>query len=120
MYFTDSHEWINVDGESGVVGITKHAAKEMGEVVFVQLPKVGERFEAGSEICVLESTKAAVDIYAPVVGTVTEINHQILENLSLLNQEPEEGGWLVCLKLENLNQVHNLLDQAAYLELVKS
>ena len=120
MYFTDSHEWIDVQGECGTVGITGHAREELGEVVFVELPKVGDCVEVGEEVCVLESTKAAVDIYSPVAGTITKVNEELAENVGLLNGDPEKRGWLFELKLEDKGQLEKLLDKTAYTQHTQS
>ena len=115
MKYTDSHEWILVDGETGTVGITKHAQQELGEVVFVELPEIGREVKMGEEIAVLESTKAAADIYAPVSGIVVAVN----QNLPALNQSPEAEGWLFKVALSKKSEVEQLLDKQEYFKLVQ-
>lgn len=115
MRFTDSHEWIQVEGKMGTVGITEHAQKELGEIVYVQLPEVGETIKASQEVCVLESTKAAADIYAPVSGTITAVNEVLKTNPALLNQE---DAWLFRLELSNLSELDTLLSSADYQDLI--
>ena len=117
MYYTESHEWID---QQGKVGLTAHAKKELGEIVFLQLPQVGRHVKAGEEAVVLESTKAATDIYAPVSGEVVAINEELLKNPFLLNELTEEKGWLFQVRLSNPNELVNLMDRAAYLQLVSS
>ncbi len=106
-YFTPSHEWIDA---SGTVGITAFAQKELGEIVFVQLPKIGSALKMGEEACVLESTKAAADVYAPVSGKVIAVNSE----LSLLNKSPESAGWLFKLTLDNPAELKGLMTQEEY------
>jgi glycine cleavage system H protein len=119
MKFTESHEWIKVEDDVGVVGITHHARKELGEVVYVELPFVGKHVKAGEEVAVLESTKAAADIYSPVSGEIIEIN-QSLQNFSeKINQHPESEGWLYKIKLVNDAEMDSLLHIQEYLNLIQ-
>lgn len=115
MRFTDSHEWIQVEGKMGTVGITEHAQKELGEIVYVQLPEVGETVKAAQEVCVLESTKAAADIYAPVSGTIVAVNEALKTNPALLNQG---DAWLFRLELSNPSELDTLLSSADYRDLI--
>ena len=113
MKYTQTHEWIRLNqGEEGIatVGISDHAQKELGEIVFVQLPKVGQKLEAGAESAVLESTKAASDIYSPVAGEVIEVNQQLLEDPSLLNTSAEDKGWLYKIVVYDLAALDTLLE----------
>ncbi len=114
MKFTETHEWIQVNGDIGTVGITEHAQKELGEVVYVELPAVGKQAKAGQEIAVLESTKAAADIYSPVSGEIVEVNQ-----MPPINSSPEKEGWLFKIKLSDPDDLKSLLDRKQYLELVK-
>lgn len=111
MKYTDTHEWIVVENEIGTVGITPHAQKELGEVVFVELPKVGKNVDKGKEAAVLESTKAAVDIYSPVSGEILEINSQLTQSPQLINQSPENEGWIFKIRLSNREELETLLDR---------
>lgn len=117
MKYSESHEWVLIENETAVVGISKHAQKELGEVVYVELPKVGDVVEAGKEAAVLESTKAAADIYSPLSGTITEVNELVKENPSLLNSSPENEGWIFKIAPSDLSQLDSLLDQSQYLHL---
>ncbi len=114
LKFTDSHEWIQVDGDIGIVGITTHAQQELGEIVYLELPTVGKHVAMGEEACVLESTKAAADIYSPVSGEVVAINAQLKETTEKINQEPQKSGWLFKVKLSHPHELHELLDEAEY------
>lgn len=115
MFFSRSHEWVSKDG---FVGISAHAQKELGEVVYLQLPKEGTLLRAGQEACVLESTKAASDIYSPVSGKVIAINQALLQDLSLLQSAPESLGWLFQLELSNLLELSTLLMKSEYQKLL--
>ncbi|MBM3191456.1 MAG: glycine cleavage system protein GcvH [Chlamydiae bacterium] len=118
MKYTESHEWIEVEGSSGRVGITKYAQKELGDIVHIELPRLGSMIEVGDEVAVLESTKAAADIYSPVSGKVLAVNERLKEDLSLLNRDPEGEGWLFQIKLSDRTELKVLYDQERYLELV--
>ncbi len=118
MKFTESHEWIRLENEDmGVVGITEHSQQELGEIVYIELPKVGARVKAGDEVCVLESTKAAADIYSPVSGTITAVNNALTKDISLLNQQE---GWLFKVKLSDPEEYHDLLDTVEYESMISS
>ncbi len=114
MKYSDSHEWVRLEGNRGVVGISSHAQKELGEIVFVQLPKVGTQVQAGDEIAILESTKAATDIYTPISGRIIKVNEDLKENLYSLNRFPESNGWLFEIELHDLKEFDNLLDLKSY------
>lgn len=118
MYYSPSHEWMTLEGNIGTVGITDHAQKELGEIVFVELPKLGETFEMGREICVLESTKAAADVYSPVSGKVVAINKEVKLHPNQINHDAESTGWLFKIELMNNDELEFLLDKEKYLELI--
>ncbi len=117
MYFTDSHEWIKVEDGLGTVGVTTHAKNELGEIVYIQLPEIGRQVKAGEEVVILESTKAAADIYAPVSGEIVAVNNASPE---LLNQSPEEFGWLFKIRLSNPEELRALMNRSSYQQLVDS
>jgi glycine cleavage system H protein len=119
MKFTDSHEWIKVENGVGTVGITDHAQKELGEVVYVELPAVGKTVKAGEEVAVLESTKAAADIYSPVSGEIVEINQKLVDFIHHINSSAETDGWLFKIKVKDPNEIETLLKKEDYLDLVK-
>ena len=114
--FTSDHEWIRVEGDIATIGITKHAAEQLGDVVFVELPDVGASFDQGADMAVVESVKAASDVYAPVAGEITEVNQSIVEGPEGVNDAPEGDGWFVKLKLSDASQLDALMDEAAYKE----
>ena len=113
-YFTRDHEWIDVDGDIATVGITDYAQGQLGDVVFVELPEAGRTVVAGKEAAVVESVKAASEVYAPVSGTVTEANSALEGTPDLVNSAPEGEGWFFRLKLSDPAQLEGLLDAAAY------
>ncbi len=117
--YSDTHEWIEVEGETGTVGVSAYAQKELGEVVFISLPEVGREVQAGQEIVILESTKAAADIYSPVSGKITAVNTKIKEAPDLLNQHPESEGWIYRIALSNPKELSNLMSRKDYDALVE-
>lgn len=112
--YTDSHEWIEIEGEIGTVGITDHAQNELGDIVFVELPKSGVSIKAGDEVVVLESTKAAADMYSPVSGEIIEVNHSLNEASDLINRSAEKEGWIFRVRLTQLQELEGLLSQEQY------
>ena len=114
MYYSDSHEWVRLEGEKGIVGISKYVQKELGEIVYVQLPEVGQEVRAGEEVVVLESTKAAADIYSPVSGKVVGVNEALKEDITLINNSPEKEGYLFEITLTHPEEVKKLIPQASY------
>ncbi|HSX04752.1 MAG TPA: glycine cleavage system protein GcvH [Rhabdochlamydiaceae bacterium] len=118
MKFSETHEWIKVEGSIGTVGITHFAQKELKEIVSIQLPPLGKKVKMGEEAAILESTKAAVDIYSPVSGEIIAVNEAALQNFSLVNESPEEGGWLFKIQLQKTRELDTLLDLEQYLQLV--
>jgi glycine cleavage system H protein len=112
--YTKEHEWIKVDGDSGTVGITDYAQHELGDVVFVELPKVGTKLNAGQSLGTVESVKAVSEIYCPVSGEITAVNSALAEAPEKLNQDPHGAAWLVKLKLANKSDAQSLMDAAAY------
>lgn len=114
LYFTKDHEWISVDGDTATVGITDYAQAQLGDVVFVEVPQAGATVEKGKEAAVVESVKAASDVYAPVSGTVTEGNAAIEEDPSLVNSAPESDGWFFKLTLSDVSELDGLMDAADY------
>ena len=113
-FFTEDHEWIAVDGDVGTIGITKYAAEQLGDVVFVEVPESGASFDKGDDMAVVESVKAASDVYAPVSGEVTEGNGDLADAPETVNEDPEGKGWFCKLKLSNTGELEGLMDAAAY------
>ena len=120
LLYTKSHEWIRAEGDNIRVGITDHAQAELTDVVFVELPKVGASVEAKAPVAVVESVKAASDIYAPVKGTVVEANNALTNNPALINSDPFGEGWIFALKIDNADDLKNLQSAAAYKDQIKS
>ncbi len=120
LRYTDDHEWLRVEGDAGVVGITGYAADQLGDVVFVELPAVGARFERGRTFGVVESVKAVSDLFAPVAGEVLEVNPALADQPELVNAEPYGAGWMVRLRLSEPAQADALKDAAAYREMTKA
>jgi glycine cleavage system H protein len=118
LKFTDDHEWLKLDGDIATVGITEHAATQLGDLVFVQLPEVGAKLDKGGTAAVVESVKAASDVFAPLAGEVVEINEAIVKDPSIVNSAPQGGGWFFKLKLADLAAFEGLMDEAAYKVLV--
>lgn len=117
-YYTQDHEWIEVDGQTGTVGITDYAQGQLGDITFVELPEAGATLKKGDAPCVVDSVKAASDVYAPVSGTVTEANGALEAEPELVNTDPESGGWLFRLTLSDTSELDGLMDRAAYDEFV--
>jgi glycine cleavage system H protein len=114
LLYTESHEWVRREGDKIRVGITDHAQAELTDVVYVELPKVGATYEARGTIAVVESVKAASDIYAPVKGTVLEVNKALESNPALVNSDPYGDGWIYVLQIDNPDQLKDLKDAVAY------
>jgi glycine cleavage system H protein len=113
-YFTDEHEWIEVEGNSATVGITDYAQSQLGDIVFAEVPAVGAQLSKGGDAAVVESVKAASDVYAPVSGTVTEGNDALADDPSLVNSDPEGAGWFFRIELDDVSQLDGLMDATAY------
>jgi len=120
LYFTKDHEWIRVDGETATVGISNHAQEQLGDIVFAEVPEAGRRVSKGQEAAVVESVKAASDVYAPLSGEVVEGNPALADDPSLINSDPQGEGWFFKLKLDNPGELEGLMDEAAYRDWVKT
>ena len=116
LLYAESHEWLRLSGDEGTVGITDHAQHELTDVVYVELPKVGAEVEAQAQVCVVESVKAASDIFSPVSGTVTAVNEALSANPALINTDPHGEGWIYKLKLSDPSQTSVLKTPAQYTE----
>ena len=114
LQYAATHEWLRLDGDGGTVGITDHAQAELTDVVYVELPKVGAQANAGEQVCVVESVKAASDIYSPVSGTVTAVNDALTANPALLNTDPFGEGWIFRIKIEAGEDIEHLKSPAQY------
>lgn len=117
--FTKDHEYIRLEGDTAIVGITAYAQEQLGDIVFVELPAVGRQVKQGDEVAVVESVKAASEIYAPAGGTVVAVNDALTASPGLVNEDPEAGGWMFKLTLDDAADLDGLLDADAYAELTK-
>ena len=113
-YFTEDHEWIKVDGDVGTIGISAYAAKALGDVVFVELPDVGTEFDKGDEAAVVESVKAASEVYSPIGGEVTAVNEILEEAPETVNLSPAGDGWFLKIKIADADELEGLMDEAKY------
>ena len=113
-YFTQDHEWIDVDGATGTVGISEYAQSQLGDIVFVDVPEAGKQLSKGDDAAVVESVKAASDVYSPVAGTVTEGNAALTDQPDLVNSDPEGEGWFFKLTLTDPGKLDGLMDEDAY------
>ncbi len=117
--FTEDHEWVRMDGDVAVVGVTDYAQRQLGDVVFVETPDVGANVSKGGESGVVESVKAASEIYAPVSGEITEVNETLADEPTLINSDPEDGGWLFKMTLSDSSELDGLMDAEAYKSFVQ-
>ena len=120
LYFTKEHEWVRVEGDQATVGISDHAQDALGDIVFAEVPDAGRQVRKGDEAAVVESVKAASDVYAPVSGEVTEGNSALGDDPALINRDPEGDGWFFRLKLENPSELDGLMDEASYRDWVQT
>jgi len=118
LKFTEEHEWLQVEGDVATVGITAHAAEQLGDLVFVELPEVGASFSKGDDAATVESVKAASEVYCPLDGEITEVNEAITADPALVNSDPMGAGWFFKLKLKNTSDLDGLLDESGYKELI--
>jgi glycine cleavage system H protein len=118
LRFTKDHEWVRLDGDLAVVGITDYAQSQLGDVVYVELPEIGRRVEQGKEAAVVESVKAASEVYAPVSGEVAEVNEALAADPAMVNADPMGEGWFLKLRLDDPKELDGLMDKAAYERLV--
>ncbi|MGE4409464.1 MAG: glycine cleavage system protein GcvH [Sphingobium sp.] len=119
-YFTEDHEWIEVDGDVATVGITNYAQEQLGDIVFVELPEEGKSFDKGGDAAVVESVKAASDVYSPVSGEVIEVNGALEGEPALVNSDAEEEGWFFKLRLSDASELETLMNVSAYEKFVAS
>ena len=113
--YTKEHEWVEINGDTATVGITNHAQESLGDIVFIDLPTVGKEVKSNEELCVIESVKAASDIYAPIDGKVIEINNNLNDDASIVNQDPEKDGWIFKMKISDPSQYNDLMTLEDYL-----
>ena len=116
--YTTEHEWLSVDGGIATVGITEHAQQQLGDVVFIELPSVGSKVEKGSDAAVVESVKAASEVYAPISGEIVEVNSKLADNPAMVNEDAEGSAWFMKIKIADASQLEGMMDKAAYDKLV--
>ena len=119
MRFTSDHEWVRLDGNIATIGITEYAAEELGDVIYVELPVVGDTFAQGDNLAVAESVKAAADIFAPIGGTVIEANQALEDEPGLVNEDPMDSGWIARLDVDDVAELDDLMDEEEYEEYLK-
>ena len=119
LKYTNDHEWVRVEGDTAVIGISDFAQEQLGDVVFVELPEIGKRFYKGAEAAVIESVKAASEVYAPVSGEVLEINEPLADNPALVNEAPTGDGWFLKIRISDPAELDTLMDEDAYLKFVE-
>jgi len=120
LYYTKDHEWISVEDGVGTIGITEHAQEQLGDIVFVELPEIGNTVAKGDEAAVVESVKAASEVFAPISGEVVEANAALSENSALVNEDAEGAAWFMKIKLSNEDELTDLMDRVAYEAFVAS
>jgi glycine cleavage system H protein len=120
LKFTKDHEWLRIEGEIATVGITAYAQEQLGDLVFVELPQAGTQLRQGAAAAVVESVKAASDVYAPISGEVSEVNESIVQEPALVNSDPAGKGWMFKLKITEPSEIEGLMDEPAYKSLVGS
>jgi glycine cleavage system H protein len=120
VYFTKEHEWVQVDGNNATVGISTHAQEQLGDIVFAETPQAGRSLRKGEEAAVVESVKAASDVYSPISGTVIEGNPALADDPAIINNDPEGAGWFFKLEVTNPSELEGLMDEAAYREWIKT
>ncbi len=119
LKYTKEHEWIQVDGGVGIVGITDYAQNELSDIVFVELPEVGQKVAKGERVATLEAVKTVADVYSPVTGEVIEVNERLADEPDLINRDPYGDGWIVKIKIENPDELNDLLSAEEYEKLVE-
>ena len=118
--YSKNHEWISLNDKIGTIGISDHAQESLGDIVFIDLPEVGKNVTSGSEVSVIESVKAASDIYSPVDGKIVEVNENLTSDPSIINKDPENEGWIFKILLSDISQVDNLMNYHSYKNLLKN
>ena len=119
-YYTKDHEWVRVEGNHATVGISSHAQEQLGDIVFAEAPAAGRSLRKGEEAAVVESVKAASDVYSPISGTVVKGNPAIADDPAIINNDPEGGGWFFKIEVSDPSELDGLMDEAAYREFVAS
>jgi len=119
LKYTEEHEWVKVEGEIGIVGITDFAQNELSDIVYVELPEVGKNIKKGEVIATVEAVKTVADVYSPISGEIVEVNEKLKDEPSIINNDPYGEGWIAKIKMENPEEINALLDHTAYKKLVE-
>jgi glycine cleavage system H protein len=119
-YYSNNHEWVEIEGDVAKIGISEFAKSQSGEIVFIEFPKIEKQIKANEEVCVIESTKSALELYCPMSGKVIEINEKLKENLEIINTSPETDGWIFKLQISDKDEVNNLINEKDYLSKLNS
>lgn len=119
FYYTKDHEWIKIQGNTGIIGITEYAQKQLGDIVYIELPEIGDRFEAGDPIGSIESVKAVSEVFCPVSGEIKEVNEKVATEPDLVNSDAHGAGWLVKIKIEDKSELDDLMDSDEYQEYIE-
>ena len=117
--YSKDHDWISIENEIATIGITDHAQESLGDIVFIELPKVGRLINAGDQVGVVESVKAASDLYAPISGEIIEVNNELTNSPQLINSDPENSGWYMKIKLNDVEELKKLMNYDEYKETIK-
>lgn len=120
LKFTEEHEWLEIEGDMATVGITAHAADQLGDLVYVELPQVDAKFDKGATAATVESVKAASDVFCPLSGTIVDANDAIVADPSLVNSDPQGNGWFFRIRLSNPSETDGLMDEDAYKRMIES
>jgi len=118
LLYTKEHEWVKIKDDQAIIGITEFAQKQLGDVVFVQLPEIGSEFKVGDEAAVIESVKAASEVYAPISGKILDTNSELIEKPEIVNSDAENEGWIWKMSIENFKQTDDLMDKSKYLDFI--
>ncbi|MCJ2513587.1 MAG: glycine cleavage system protein GcvH [Candidatus Thermoplasmatota archaeon] len=119
LKYTDSHEWIKVEEEKVIIGITDHAQSELTDIVFAELPVIGKEIKKGDELCVVESVKSVSEINSPISGKIINVNEKLEDNPEIINKKPYDEGWLVEIKIANIKEINDLLEPEEYKKLIE-
>jgi glycine cleavage system H protein len=119
LKYTETHEWIKVEVEKVIIGITDHAQSELTDIVFAELPKIGKEVKKGDELCVVESVKSVSEIYSPVTGKIIKVNNKLEDSPEIINEDPYDDGWLVEIKFSNKEELNELLDSKEYKKMIE-
>jgi glycine cleavage system H protein len=119
LRYTDTHEWLKIQDNTVIIGITDHAQSELTDIVFVELPEIGKEINKGDELCVVESVKSVSEIYSPISGKIIDVNKKLDDSPEIINESPYDDGWIVKLEIKDKSEINNLLDRNSYKNILK-